>query len=86
MPVALIEALCLNLPVVSTDCPNGPHEILDGGKYGELVPMDDSMAMAGAIAKLLDGDRIPVPQAWLRQFGSDVITAIYRSPAPGLFR
>lgn len=75
--MALVEALSLGVPVISTDCPNGPSEILDGGKYGELIPMDDSKAMAVAIGKLLDGHKKCVPEEWLRQFDSDVITAKY---------
>jgi glycosyltransferase involved in cell wall biosynthesis len=77
MPVALIEALSLGLPVVSTDCPSGPTEVLDGGKYGELVPMDDSQALADAIARVLDGERKPSAAEWLKQFDSDTIAAKY---------
>ena len=53
LPSALIEAMAFGLPVVSTDCPSGPREILKDGKYGELVPVGDHKAMADAIAKVL---------------------------------
>lgn len=54
----LVEAMACGAPVVSTDCPSGPAEILENGKYGPLVPVGDSQALAGAILKTLD-DPIP---------------------------
>ena len=50
----LVEAMALGTPVVSTDCPSGPAEILDGGRYGSLVPMKDAPALANALDKALD--------------------------------
>ena len=47
------EALACGCPVVSTDCPAGPAEILDGGKYGRLVPVGDEEKLARAIASTL---------------------------------
>lgn len=53
-PNVLIEALAVGTPVVATDCPSGPREILAGGRYGPLVPVGDSHAMAEAMASVLD--------------------------------
>ena len=49
----LVEALGAGLPIVSTDCPSGPSEILGNGKYGMLVPVGNPEAMSEAILKSL---------------------------------
>lgn len=49
----LVEAMACGTRIVSTDCPSGPREILDNGHYGQLVPVDDVDAMAGAITQTL---------------------------------
>lgn len=54
LPTVLIEALVLNVPVVATNCPDGAKEILDNGKYGLLVKMNDEKALADAIEKILN--------------------------------
>ncbi|MDG5776159.1 glycosyltransferase [Haloarculaceae archaeon H-GB2-1] len=50
----LVEALALGTPVVATDCPCGPREILDDGEVGTLVPVGDHMAMAAGVRTLLE--------------------------------
>jgi glycosyltransferase involved in cell wall biosynthesis len=51
--IVLIEALALGTPVVATDCPSGPREILAGGGLGRLVAVGDDAAMAEAILSTL---------------------------------
>ena len=53
-PVALMEALAVGIPTVSTDCPSGPQEILDQGRLGPLVPVGDDEALAQAMRETLD--------------------------------
>ena len=50
MPLALIEALALQVPVVATDCCTAVRLLLDDGRYGDVVPPEDVDALAGAIA------------------------------------
>lgn len=52
-PNVLTEMLALGIPVVSTDCPSGPREILAGGRYGPLVPVDDIEALFKAMERVL---------------------------------
>jgi glycosyltransferase involved in cell wall biosynthesis len=65
---AIIEALGCGTPVVSTDCPYGPREILRDGRFGTLVPVDDAPALAAAIETALDQ---PVDRAKLKARGFD---------------
>ncbi|MCA9240570.1 MAG: glycosyltransferase [Planctomycetales bacterium] len=52
--LVLAEALACGVPVVSTDCPSGPAEILEGGKHGKLVTPGDAGELSQAISATLD--------------------------------
>jgi glycosyltransferase involved in cell wall biosynthesis len=75
----LIEAMACGCPVVSTNCPTGPSEILEGGKHGRLTPVGDDEALARAILYTLDN---PPDREHLRQramdFHVDLIVKQYR--------
>lgn len=69
----IVEALACGTPVVSTDCPSGPAEILENGKYGRLVPVGDAQALADAMQAALAAPHDPAP---LKQRASDFAPAI----------
>lgn len=73
----LVEAMATGTPVVSTNCPSGPAEILADGKYGFLTPVGDETAMAKAILKVLSGEGKVVDPKWLQQFTPAVCTQKY---------
>lgn len=64
LPTILIEALAVGTPVVATDCPSGPMEILEAGRYGPIVPMNEPNALSQAILETLQN---PLPEEELRK-------------------
>lgn len=78
LPTVLIEALACGAPVVSTDCPSGPREILDGGKWGRLVPVRDPAALGDAINATLAEPRTPPPPESWKPYVAETVVAHYR--------
>ncbi|MER8547815.1 glycosyltransferase [Mesorhizobium sp. M0684] len=64
----LVEAMAAGVPVISTDAPHGPREILGDGRFGTLVPVGDAAALAKAMAEMLDH---PTPAAVLKNRAVD---------------
>jgi len=58
LPNVVIEAQGCGLPVVATDCPSGPREILLDGRAGTLVPVSDPESMASAILAYIDDEKL----------------------------
>lgn len=58
LPSVVIEALAVGCPVVSTDCPSGPREILEDGRYGRLVEPGDEEELARAMRQALATDEV----------------------------
>lgn len=54
----LVEAMACGTPVISTNCPSGPSEILDNGKWGELVPINDIDTLSESIIRTLNNSNI----------------------------
>ena len=75
--VVLVEALAAGAPVVSTNCPYGPSEILKGGQYGILVKNNDAAAMAEGILKVLNGGGIKPTAEMVEPYTMESIVTRY---------
>jgi glycosyltransferase involved in cell wall biosynthesis len=80
----VVEALACGCSVVSTDCPSGPAEILDGGRFGRLVPVGDDAALAAALVSTLDAPQAPeTSRARARDFSLDAAIAAWEALLAG---
>jgi len=74
----LVEAMAAGTPVVATNCPSGPAEILEGGKYGPLLAVGDADGLADAVIKILNDP--PEPELLIHRandFSVDKALAMY---------
>ena len=79
LPTVLVEAMSLRTPVIATDCPSGPQEILRGGQYGQLVPVDNPEALALAIHTALANPTLRPPDESWKPFELEFVTDQYLS-------
>ena len=82
LPLVLLEAISLGLPVVSADCDFGPNEVIENGKSGLLVPVADPVKMAEAIVTLIKDEELRAnlggeARKRARHFSSDRMAAGY---------
>lgn len=66
---SLLEAMACGARIVATDCPTGIRELLDDGRQGSIVPLEDPAALARTILQILDEPKPGVErQQWMAQF------------------
>lgn len=75
LPGVLIQAMACGTPVVATDCDSGPAEILQQGRYGDLVPVGDPTALTKAMAAALRKPKTEGLERRARDFGAGEVIA-----------
>jgi len=78
LPTVLIEALHCGIEVISTNCPSGPEEILEGGELGTLVPVENQTELSRAMVNSLAKTKKVVPAEKLSQYHHEVVVQNYR--------
>ena len=81
LPNVLLEAMACGLPIVATDCPSGPREILADGKWGRLVPPQAPRQLADAILAALQDPARPEYGEALARYDPDRVVAQYLDTA-----
>ena len=77
LPTVLVVALYLGAPIVATDCPGGSREILCGGQYGTLVPVDATLSLAKAIENSIEARRTHLPDECWQPYSLDFVLDRY---------
>lgn len=67
----IVEAMACGTQIVSTACPSGPDEILEGGRWGRLVPVGDVNALARALEESLQSPSVPDVERRAADFNLD---------------
>ncbi|GAA5337061.1 glycosyltransferase [Thermus antranikianii] len=91
LPTVLIEAMALGTPVVATDCPFGPREILEEGRWGRLVGADDELGLANAMQEVLENpptleEREAMKRVAWERFSVDRVVQNYLMVLEGLIK
>jgi glycosyltransferase involved in cell wall biosynthesis len=82
LPMVLLEAMTMGMPVVAFDCPTGPGEVISNGHDGLLVPPEDVAALTATMLRLIDDEdlRLRLGDAAMvtsRQYGMDRIGPLW---------
>jgi len=73
LPNSMLHAAVLSVPIVATNCPSGPREILENGKWGRLVDVGNINEMADSMIDGLSGKVKPIPYSIVREKYDDKI-------------